>query len=208
MIIVKEKNLNAADLAIEFLKAGKVIAFATDTVYGIACDANNDKAVESLYKIKNRNKKKPIAILLKDLKAAEKIFIFDETAKKIAKKFLPGALTIILKTKAGASKNISKKLNSNLDGFLGFRIIDKEFIINLFQKFDGILALTSANISEQESATSASEVKKSFQDLDMLLIDGGKTKEKIASTIIKISNNKITLLRKGKIDNFLDIVNL
>ncbi len=208
MIIVKEKDLNAVDLAIEFLKAGKVIAFATDTIYGIACDANNDKAAESLYKIKNRDKKKPIAILLKDLKAAEKIFIFDETAKKIAKKFLPGALTIILKTKPGVSKNISKKLNSNLDGFLGFRIIDKEFIINLFQKFDGVLALTSANISEQESAASASEVKESFQDLDMLLIDGGKTKEKIASTIIKISNNEITLLRKGKIDNFLDIVNL
>lgn len=207
MIIVKEKDLNAIDLAIEFLKAGKIIAFATDTIYGLACDASNDKAVESLYKIKNRDKKKPIAILLKDLKAAEKIFIFDKTAKKIAKKFLPGALTIILKTKSEV-KNISKKLNSNLDDFLGFRIIENEFVKNLFQKFDGALALTSANISTQESATTALEVKKSFQDLDILLIDGGKTKEKIASTIIKISNNQITLLRNGKIDNFLDIVNL
>ena len=77
MQIISAQDSNAAVLAASFLREGKTISFATDTVYGIAVDASNSKAIAALYQIKNRNKNKPIAIFLPNLKVAEKIFLFD-----------------------------------------------------------------------------------------------------------------------------------
>jgi L-threonylcarbamoyladenylate synthase len=187
MKIIKESDALAVNLACDFLRAGKIISFATDTVYGLAVDAANFKAVEALYKIKNRDKKKPIAIFVKDLAAAKKIFYFDKIAEKIAKEFLPGGLTLILKTRPQALKELASNLNQNDDGFLGFRIVDQKFIKNLLKKFDGILAVTSANPRDQEPAINASEVKKYFTISKLaLLVDGGVAKQKIASTIVNL----------------------
>lgn len=196
MILIKEENNESIDLAIKFLREGKIISFATDTVYGLAVDATNSKAVEHLYKIKNREENKPIAIFVKDIKTAKKLFKFDNLASKIAAKFLPGALTIILETSdlAGFAKNLNPNNN-----FLGFRIVDKKFIQNLLEKFDGILAVTSANPSSLAPAIDADEVKKYFSNDDILIIDGKITKHKISSTVVKISDNKLEILRHGAI---------
>ncbi len=211
MLVIKESDKNAAELACQFLCLGKIIFFATDTVYGIAADATNFKAVEALYKIKNRNQKKPVAVFVKNLQAAKSIFLFDDLAKKIAEKFLPGKLTLVLKTKSKNLSNLASNLNQNDDGFLGFRIVERDFIKNLLEKFDGILAVSSANISSKKAATDASEVKKYFANLTSLdlahdftlLIDGGECQEKLASTVVKIFDNKLTILRNGAIDQSL-----
>jgi len=201
MLILKESEKNVADLACEFLRAGKIISFATDTIYGLAVDASNPKAVEDLYKIKNRDEKKPIAIFAKDLSAAKKIFFFDEIAEKIAHKFLPGSITLVLKTKNEASFLLAKNLNQNDDGFLGFRIVDREFIKKLFEKFDGFLAVTSANKSNEAAALNAREIEKYFSNSNLdLLVDGGQSAQQIPSTIIKIHNKNITILRQGLIN--------
>jgi L-threonylcarbamoyladenylate synthase len=200
MKVISEKDLDAVSIACEFLRAGKVISFATDTIYGIAVDASNFKAVEALYKIKKRDEKKPIAIFVKDLKAAKKIFYFDNLAKKISEKYFPGALTLVLKTKIKSASILAKNLNYNADGFLGFRIVDSNFIEKLLEKFDGALAVTSANLSGQKAATSATEIVKNLTKLDLLI--SGKVSKKTPSTVLKISNKKITILRQGalKID--------
>lgn len=207
MQIIKESDLNAVDLACDFLRAGKIIAFATDTVYGLAVDASNFEAVESLYKIKNRDEKKPIAIFVKDLAAAKKIFLFDETSDKLAAKFLPGSLTLVLEKKSTIVPELASNLNQNNNKFLGFRIIDNDFIQNLLQKFNGILAVTSANKSTEKAARSAAEVEKyfKFSHLD-LLIDGGFSKQETASTVVKIADGKIIILRNG-LTNITDYEN-
>ena len=207
MQIIKECNPSALDLACDFLRAGKIIAFATDTVYGLAVDASNFKAVEALYKIKNRDEKKPIAIFIKDLEMAKKIFFFDKTSTKLAEKFLPGSLTLVLETKSEACSKLAANLNQNNNKFLGFRIIDTDFIRNLLEKFDGILAVTSANKSAQKAAKSAEEVEKyfKFSSLD-LLIDGGISKQETASTVVKITDGKVMILRKG-LTNITDYEN-
>ena len=87
-----------------------------------------------MYEIKNRDTKKPIAIFVKDLKTAEEIFDFDEVAKKVAKEFLPGALTLVLKTKENVKNILAENLNQNDDKFLGFRIVEKKFIKKLTSK--------------------------------------------------------------------------
>lgn len=191
-----ESEYNSAKIAADFLKEGKIICFAADTVYGLAVDAQNEDAVEKLYRIKKREKNKPIAIFIADSSIAKKLFIFNNIAEKIVKNFFPGYLTLVLKKLAKPEINLAKNLNHN-DDFLGFRIVNKKFINELFKNFPGILAVTSANISGNKSAISASEIN--LQEID-LLIDGGICEGKTPSTVIKILDNKIILLREGAID--------
>ncbi|MBU6140280.1 MAG: threonylcarbamoyl-AMP synthase [Proteobacteria bacterium] len=198
MLVLNEKNEKAVGLACEFLRAGKVISFPTDTIYAFAVEASNSKAVEDLYKIKNRDEKKPIAIFVRDLDAAKKIFVFDEKAEEIANKFLPGALTLILETRSEASYLLAPNLNKNQDKSLGFRIVDSFFVSELFKKFSGILAVTSANLSGEKSATSSDEIKNNFPHLDLLI--EGELFYKSASTVAKIANNEVTILRSGPIN--------
>jgi L-threonylcarbamoyladenylate synthase len=197
MLIVNENDPNAATLASEFLRDGKIISFSTDTVYALAADASNFEAVETLYQIKNRDPKKPIAIFVKDLDAAKKIFFFDKKAEEIAKKFLPGALTLVLQTRDEASSYIASNLNKNSDNFLGFRVVDNFFVKELFKKFDGILAVTSANISGATAATNPDEIKNILPNIDLLI--EGEISHQPSSTVAKIIDNKITILRQGPI---------
>ena len=197
MLVVNEKDPNAATLASEFLHHGKVISFSTDTVYALAADASNFKAVETLYQIKNRDPKKPIAIFVKDLDAAKKIFFFDKKAEEIAKKFLPGALTLVLETRDKAFSYIASNLNQNSNNFLGFRVVDKFFVKELFKKFDGILAVTSANISGATAATNPDEIKNILPNIDLLI--KGEISHQPSSTVAKIIDNKVIILRQGPV---------
>ena len=199
MLIIKESNSNAVDLACDFLRRGKIISFGSDTVYGIAVDALNSQAVENLYHLKNRDEKKPVAIFVKDLAAAKKIFMFDELSE---------SLTMVLKIKPESAELFPSCLNKKADGFLGFRIIDCEFVKNLLEKFGGILAVSSANPANQTAATNGEEVEKYFTKSNLdLLIDGGESKQKQASTVVKISNGNLEILRLGAISksNFLNL---
>jgi L-threonylcarbamoyladenylate synthase len=197
MLVIDEKKSNAVDVAIDFLQKGKVICFATDTVYGVAVDATNSKAVDGLYKLKNREKNKPIAIFLKNLESAKKLFIFNDLASEIVEKYMPGDITVILKTTDFAKKILAKNLNNNDNNFIGFRIIDSYFVQKLFEKYNGILAVSIANEASQNPCISASLVKKNLKNLDLLIV--GKKTSKISSTIVKIVDNELTLIRQGKL---------
>lgn len=199
MKIIKELDLNSVEIACATLKAGGIISFATDTIYGVAADASNEKAVDKLYEIKKRDQKKPIAIFVKNLEKAQEIFNFDYLSTKLAKEFMPGAITLVLKTRNSA--NLAKNLNYNNDGFIGFRIVDREFITKLMNKFEGNLAVTSANISKQKSSTTNEEVKNYFKNSNLdLLIEGKEPEHKVASTVIKVENGKPEILRQGAIN--------
>ena len=197
MLVIDEKKSNAVDVAIDFLQKGKVICFATDTVYGVAVDATNSKAVDGLYKLKNREKNKPIAIFLKNLESAKKLFIFNDLASEIVEKYMPGDITVILKTTDFAKKFLAKNLNNNDNNFIGFRIIDSYFVQKLFEKYNGTLAVSSANEASQNPCISASLVKKNLKNLDLLIV--GKKTSKLSSTIVKIVDNELTLIRQGKL---------
>lgn len=203
MKIISENSENAVALACEMLRQGQVISFATDTVYGVAVDATNEKAVEKLYEAKKRDAKKPVAIFVKDILAAEKIFYFDEKAKKIAAKFFPGALTLVLKQRYDVHK-IAKNLNCEAQNFLGFRIVDRNFITKLMAEFDGILAVTSANLSGLEPANSAAQIKEHFANSSLsLIVDGGELSPKGVSTVVKVYDQKVEILRHGVISELL-----
>jgi len=197
MQIINQKDSNSVELAIKYLQAGKVICFATDTVYGVAVDATNPDAVERLYKLKNREQNKPVAIFVKDKKMAEKLFLINELSAKIIDKYMPGAITVILPTTNYAKKILAKNLNNNHNDYIGFRIVDSFFVRNLFNKFNGIIAVSSANKAFEDAGSNAGMVKKNLKKLDLLIV--GKKTSKFSSTIVKIVDNKIDIIRQGKL---------
>jgi L-threonylcarbamoyladenylate synthase len=183
------------DQAITILKNGGVISFATETVYALACDASNDKAIRRLYKLKKRSENKPIAVFVKNLSAAKKFLSINKITQKIARKFMPGPLTIIVKKKAG--NGLSSLLNNGADE-IGFRIPDDNFSLQLLKKFNGVIAATSANISGKNPAINSLEVSKYFGKKIDLIIDGGTCKDKVPSTVIVITkNHQIKIIRNG-----------
>jgi len=197
MKIIDQKHPQAVDIAVNFLNQGKTIAFATDTVYGVAVDATNVEAVKRLYALKKRPESKPLAIFVKDIDQAQKLFDVSKVARKIMDKYMPGDITVILKTTDYAKTILAKNLNNNLNDFIGFRIIDSFFVRELFKKYSGILAVSSANKAYEDPCNTPNLVKNKLTDLDLLI--AGKKTSKIASTIVKIVDDELTVIRQGKL---------
>jgi L-threonylcarbamoyladenylate synthase len=195
MLVINEKNLDSVSKTAEILAAGGVVAFATETVYALACDASNDAAVKKLYQVKNREESKPIAVLLKNLEAAKNNFFIDQINESVINEFMPGPLTLIVEAK---NNSLSKLLNNGKKE-IGIRIPDHKFSLSLLKEFGGIIAATSANISYNEPAINAQDVKNYFSEKIDLLVDGGICQHKIASTVARIKNNNIEIFRVGLI---------
>ena len=199
MHIIEKTDPKALKYAGKIIKAGGVVSFATETVYGLACDATNYDAVEKIYNIKNRDYSKPLAIFFSDIFQANKYVEFSDIAHKISTKYLPGPLTMILPRKN--KKNCKLARNVNLqNNYLAFRVSSDLFVKNLINESKLILAVTSANISGAKSAVHHSEVENIFLNSELdLLICGGFCNSKTPSTIIKVHGNNIEILRQGSL---------
>lgn len=185
----RSKILKAAAI----LKKGGVVAFPTDTVYGIGVCALNKKAVLRIYKIKKRDKNKPLIILLSRKKDAQKYAYLTTQSKKLIAKFWPGPLTLVLKAKKTIPMYLTKK------GAIGLRMPKNKIFISLALVCKFPLATTSANLSGEASTTSAQEVAEKLEGKIDLIIDGGKTKSNIASTVVDLVSKYPKILRRGKI---------
>ncbi|XP_054716958.1 threonylcarbamoyl-AMP synthase-like [Uloborus diversus] len=171
---------NAANV----LRDGKVIAVPSDTVYGIAALAQCDSAVKSIYEIKGRDTKKPLAICVGDV---EDIPNWGKISfpKSILKDLLPGPVTVVMERKS----SLNPKLNPGVS-LVGIRIPKCNFLQSLASHFDEPLALTSANISSMESSLSVMEFKHLWPEID-LIIDGGILGQcdpkRLGSTVVDLS---------------------
>jgi L-threonylcarbamoyladenylate synthase len=199
MKVIKETDDLSAKIAANSLQAGEIIAIPTDTIYGLAVDASNDKAVKKIYELKKRSNSKPIAVFAANLKKAQQIVEFNSLAIALINKFPNQPLTLILPKKESPNYKLSPFLNLN-DNFIGIRIVKHDFIVKLFKEFDGFLAITSANISGQESAQCLSEVENYFSNDLNLIIQGAKSLTKSPSMVIKITDNNYQIIRGGNID--------
>jgi L-threonylcarbamoyladenylate synthase len=198
--ILKESDESAIKVAIEILKNDGIICFATETVYAISCNASSDIAVAKLYQLKKREEDKPIAVFVSDIKTAKKFLEFNDLEEKISKKFMPGMITMILKQKPNQISKIKPSLLLNKGKKnLGLRIPDHAFCLKLLSEFGGIIAASSANESFKDPAIDFASAKKYFAGKVDLIIDGGICSHKIASTILKIENDKIKIVREGLI---------
>ena len=171
---------------------GAVIVFPTDTVYGLGCNPYNHDAVLALYEIKKREKTKPLPVIGYSKEELEKIAEFNPLEEKIAEKFWPGAITIILKVK---DKEIQKSLS--LGEKIAVRVPNNKCALSLLKECR-LLVATSANISGTEPFSDPKECNENLTGYD-LFMDGGIISSKGESTIVEIENNSVNILRKGGI---------
>lgn len=175
--------------AVDILKAGGIIAFPTDTVYGLAAMPFNKKAVRKLYKTKKREKNKPVALLISSKKMASKFAAhIPANAKKLISKYWPGPLTLIFKKK----RSVPDFLTSGLPS-IGIRMPKNKIALALIRKAGGALAVTSANISGKKPAVTADQLIK-LKGIDMI-IDGGRCKICVPSSVVSMVSGKPQIIR-------------
>ncbi|WNY27674.1 L-threonylcarbamoyladenylate synthase [Methanolapillus ohkumae] len=174
------------------LKAGKVVAFPTDTVYGLGASVFNSEAVEKIYQIKERPSEKPLSVLIGSAKEMDNVAAkIPNAAVLLAKTFWPGPLTIILNKNSKIPDTVTRSKKT-----IGLRVPNHPVALALIQKA-GPLACPSANISGKTDPTSAQDVLADLDGKIDLLIDGGETKIQIPSTIIDMTENPPKILRTG-----------
>ena len=188
--MMKIQAMDALNEAVKILKNDGVIIYPTDTLYGLGADATSLKAIRKIYKIKGRKFNKPLSISVSSIEQAEKYVKFDERSLKIAKRFFPGPLTIILPQKK-EMKFISK------DGKIAIRIPDNSFILNMIEKFGRPITSTSANIAGKKDPVKLSDIPVEVKEKCDLIIDGGVCKYRKPSTVVDIKLKKI--IREGVI---------
>jgi len=175
--------------AVKTLENGGVVVFPTDTVYGVGCDPYNENAVKKIYKIKRRDASKLLPVLGYSFKDLSNIVEFSEKSKKIAEKFWPGPVTLLLKIK---DEKIIKSLN--LDDKIAVRVPNNKCLLDLLEKCKLIVG-TSANVSGTKSFNDSKECLSNFTGYDVF-IDGGKIESRGESTLIEI-NEELKIIRKG-----------
>ena len=179
--------------AVKALSAGNLIIFPTETVYGLGCDFFNAESRKKIYEIKSRSPSKQIAGYISNIKMINQLVDFlPEIFYKISEKFLPGPLTIILKS----GKNI---ISRGFGDTIGIRYPKNDVTLEIIESFGKPMAGTSANISGESSPVFAMVAFKDFEGLIALIIDDGPTCFGAESTVIDISTGKPVLLREGAI---------
>ena len=179
--------------AAEIVKHGGVIAFRTDTFYGLGADPFNRAALQEIKRLKGREEKKPILVIMSDLDQIERLLAErSHTFDLLAERFWPGPLTLI-------GKAIPKIPDEATAGTatIGVRLPDDDRVRVLVRVCGGVLTATSANPSNQAPATTAHEANSYFGDAIDLIVDGGAAQHDLPSTVVDACNNEPELIRAG-----------
>jgi len=175
-----------------YLREGRLVAFPTETVYGLGADALNPMAVAKIFELKERPSFDPLIVHIAELSELEKLTVEpDERVLALAERFWPGPLTMVL----NKSRIIPDIVTSGLPT-VGIRMPDNEIALSLIMTAGCPVAAPSANKFGRTSPTTAAHVRKYFPDIDFI-IDGGKTRVGIESTVIGITEYGFRLLRHG-----------
>ncbi|MBI4192800.1 MAG: threonylcarbamoyl-AMP synthase [Betaproteobacteria bacterium] len=183
------------DKAVAILKRGGLVAFPTETVYGLGADAANPDAIGKLYAAKGRPADHPVIVHLAEVaQLPQWVREVTPAAQKLAQKFWPGPLTLILKRAPGVSDAVTGGQDT-----VGLRIPSHPVAHALLEKFGGGIAAPSANRFGRVSATTAQHVMQEFGDSVDLVLDGGQSEVGIESTIVDATGARPVLLRPGHV---------
>ena len=189
---IDEKELKEV---IEVLDNDGLVIFPTETVYGIASKATSLKAVDKLYEAKKRPRDKAINIMVGDGKDISKYAkINSEIEAKIIEEFMPGGITLILDKVDDFGEGFTLSNNT-----IGVRIPNNTIALKILKNISFPLTVPSANISNKPSGTEVNDIIDDFRNTVDIIIDGGKSVDSIPSTIVRVEDNKINILRQGKI---------
>ena len=181
-VLVEKKNINEV---VELLKQDEVVAFPTETVFGLGVKFGNLSALEKIYEIKHRSHSKAVSLMIYDSQDIEKYAYVNTNAQKLIDEFMPGMITLVLKKKSILSDDFTAGLET-----IGIRIPDDPFVLELLKR-----VVTSANISGQETLLNDLDVYHEFNG-KLKMIVKGKCQNTLASTVVKIDDD-VTILRQG-----------
>ena len=199
--ILKIDDKNSEEIiltrATEIIAHGGIIAYPTETFYGLGADATNEKAIQKIFAVKGRNFKKPISLIIDQ---TDDIYPLvqdvSEVAKKLMAAFWPGALTIVFL----AANTISPLLTAG-SGKIGLRVSSHPGAQGIVQKLKRPLTATSANLTGSPECISASDVALQLGDKIDAIIDLGNTPGNKGSTIIDVTSTPLVILREGAISS-------
>ena len=181
--------------AARILCEGGLVAFPTETVYGLGADATNGQAVAAIFAAKGRPRFNPLIVHVRDLREAERHALFNDTARALAARFWPGALTLVL---ARATESLSDLVSAGLST-VALRVPAHPVAQRLLQETSRPIAAPSANLSGKVSATLAAHVQEGLQEKVDFILDGGPTMLGLESTVIGFDEGRPVLLRLGAI---------
>lgn len=193
--ILLAEDPESLNLALTTIRQGGLVAFPTDTVYGVGASAFNSKAVADLYRVKGRGSEKPIPVMIADLQDLDQVAEpVPETGLQLAQRFWPGAITLVLPKRKELPKEVSETSR------IGVRVPDHAFAQSLLTE-SGPLAVTSANRSGEPSACSLDEVLEALGGKIEIVVDGGITAGGIPSTVVDCTRSPVRVLREGPISS-------
>ena len=197
--VVKQTKTEDIKAAGEVLKQGGIVAFPTDTVYGLGAVFDDEKAVRKIFEAKGREEKKPLSILVADMEQVALLAEIEKgtmakKAKCLMEQYWPGALTLIFRKKPGIPDAVTAGGQT-----IGVRMPDLELTRELILAAGKPLAAPSANLSGKRSAVSAQEVLEDLDGRIDMVIDGGKCDIGVASTVVDMTGEKPVILREGVI---------
>jgi L-threonylcarbamoyladenylate synthase len=195
----KKHHTKIIHACVAALSAGKIIAYPTDTSYGLAVDATNIKAIKKLYKVKGRDFNKPVHIIPPSIAYAKKITRWNKQAEKLAKFFFPGAITLVLPL---STNNLVLRTLSAKSGWLGIRMPKNQIDLDLAKYLSKPITTTSANVSGQKDCYSSADIIGQFKNKKYqpdIIINAGKLAKCKPSTVVKITGQKFEILRHGPI---------
>jgi len=178
------------------LTNGGLVAFPTETVYGLGADACNDQAVADIFAAKKRPQFNPLIVHVKDLDSAQRYAEFDDRARSLAARYWPGPLTLVLPRRADCG--LSLLVSAGLDT-VALRVPAQFTAQALLAAFDGPIAAPSANLSGAVSPTRAEDVEESLGDVVDLIIDDGPCSIGLESTVVDLTGETLGILRHGAI---------
>lgn len=184
--------------AADILRAGGIIVYPTDTVYGLGCDLFNKRGIEKIYEIKHRNKKKPLSFVCADLKDISRYAMVSNFAYKTMRRLLPGPYTFILEATRLVPKILLQKRNA-----VGIRVPDNEICLSLVRELGNPIINTSARLEQDEVISDPFEIEKKMKQVD-LVIDGGTLASEQSSVISLIDDDpQVIRAGKGEVADFL-----
>lgn len=194
-------HIRAADAAAiadaaALIRAGRLVAFPTETVYGLGADATNDGAVAEIFEAKGRPRFNPLIVHFTEPVEVARHVEMDDRTSKLAEAFWPGPLTLVLARKP--TSTISRLVSAGLDS-LAVRLPASDIAGSLIAAANTPLAAPSANRSGDISPTTAEHVARSLGSAPAMILDGGQTKVGIESTVVDLTAATPSLLRPGAV---------
>lgn len=192
MARVLKADLEGLTAAVEVVGKGGLICYPTDTVYGLGCNPLDSSAVERARRVKGVPTR-PLPVLVKDIENAERLAQIPDRARKLARKFWPGPLTLVLPALGVLPENLVP------DGTVGLRSPKHSICLTLLGLCSGALVGTSANLTGKPPAVSAMEAARDLGDRVDLILDGGRAPLGVTSTVVNLTKPTFAILREGPI---------